>query len=152
MSRRSDARLLAAERDAAAADARNLVLELVGQIPPGYIDPMDADVANLDGGEIIRRQVFMALSLPDVGVSQVLVTNRRLMIRPGGGSLVSLWWSGLAGFSFSLSDERVWFDFGDGNLQVLDGVAAPILAVVGVFELYGRKGLVRHTGLTALRY
>ena len=150
MSRRSDAREMVERRAAAAADARNLVLELVEKIDPGYIDPMDADVANLESGEIIRRQVFMFL--PEAGISQVLVTNRRLMVRPGGGSLVSLWWSALTGFSFNLADERVWFDFGDGNLQILDGFAAPILAVVGVFELYGTKGLARHTGLDPLRY
>jgi hypothetical protein len=146
----------AADRRAAFADARNLALEMAGMSPSFAIDAMAAGLV-LEQGEFGRRMAGLWLrlrlngmwSLP--GWSQVLITDRRLLVRLDTGELVSLWWGSLVGFEADLEKGHVVLDFGDGRPRLLSGPAVALVAVAGVGRLYGPEALIAHPALAPLR-
>ena len=83
--------------------------------------------------------------------SQVLITERRLLVRLDTGELVSLWWGSLVGFEADLANGHVVLDFGDGRPRLLSGPAVALVAVAGVGRLYGREALLAHPALAPLR-
>ena len=146
----------AADRRAALADARNLALELAGMNAPFAIDAMAAGLV-LERGEFGRRMAGLWLRVRLGGMwslpswSQVLITDRRLLVRLGTGELVSLWWGSLVGFEADLQQGHVVLDFGDGHPRSLSGPAVALVAVAGVGRLYGPEALLVHPALALLR-
>lgn len=151
------AQRLAADRRAAYADARNLALELAGVITPFSIDAMAAALV-LEPGELGRRVAGLWLRMRLNGTwsqpswSQVLITDRRLLVRLDTGELVSLWWGSLVGFEADLDSGHVVLDFGDGRPRLLSGPAVALVAVAGVSRLYGPEALLAHSSLAPLRH
>jgi len=137
------------------ADARHLALEIAGE-PGPQIDPMAAGVV-LQDGEIARRVLKVWLSIWLDGAwapgstAQVLVSDRRLLVRLDSGELVSMWWDTLAGFTADLIAGHVVLDFGDGRPRSMSGPGAAAVAVVGVARLYGTAALLTHPALEPLR-
>lgn len=154
---RKVAQQLAADRSAGYADARNLALELAGVITPFAIDAMAAGLV-LESGELGRRMAGLWLRLRRNGTwsqpswTQVLITDRRLLVRLDTGELVSLWWGSLVGFEADLDRDHVVLDFGDGRPRLLSGPAVALVAVVGVSRLYGPEALLAHPALAPLRH
>lgn len=150
------ARQRADERSAALRDARVLIFELAGFAPVAPFDSMSAGMV-LGAGETAYRLVaaWLQQQLPQGWTeptwSQLLVTDRRLLIRLPGGMLVSLWWGSLVGFEADLVGERVILDYGDGSPRHVFGSAAPIIAVAGVAMVYGPEALLTHPALAPLR-
>ena len=155
--KRKVAQRSAADQHAAFADARELALELAGVSAPFTIDAMAAGLV-LEHGELGRRMVGLWLrirlngtwSLP--GWSQVLITDRRLLVRLDTGELISLWWGSLVGFEADLERGLVVLDFGDGRPRLLSGPGAALVAVAGVSRLYGPGALLAHSALAPLRH
>jgi len=147
----------AADQLAAFADARELALELAGLSAPLTIDAMAAGLV-LEHGELGRRMVGLWLRLRLNGMwsqprwSQVLITDRRLLVRLDTGELISLWWGSLVGFEADLDRSHVILDFGDGRPRSLSGPAVALVAVAGVNRLYGSQALVVHPALAPLRH
>lgn len=144
-------------QSAALTDARALVLELAGFAPVTPYDAMRAGVV-LEAGETAYRSVACWVQQQFPGGwsqpiwSQVLVTDRRLLIRVGvGGALISLWWSTLVGLHVDLESERIVLDYGDGSPRLLTGPAAPIIAVAGIAKVYGVDALLTHPALRPIR-
>ena len=147
----------AADQCAAFADARELALELAGVSAPLTIDAMAAGLV-LEHGELGRRTVGLWLRMrlngmwSQPGWSQVLITDRRLLVRLDTGELISLWWGSLVGFEADLDKSHVILDFGDGRPRSLSGPAVALVAVAGVNRLYGSRALVVHPALARLRH
>jgi hypothetical protein len=147
----------AADRRAGFADARNLALELAGMNAPFTIDAMAAGLV-LERGEFGRRMAGLWLRVRLNGMwsqpswSQVLITDRRLLVRLGTGELVSLWWGSLVGFEADLEQGHVVLDFGDGHPRSLSGPAVALVAVAGVGRLYGPEAMLAHPALAPLRH
>ena len=147
----------AADQRAAFADARELALELAGVSAPLTIDAMAAGLV-LEHGELGRRTVGLWLRLRLNGMwsqpcwSQVLITDRRLLVRLETGELISLWWGSLVGFEADLDRSHVILDYGDGRPRSLSGPAVALVAVAGVGRLYGPQALVAHPALAPLRH
>lgn len=141
---------------AEASDARALALELAGLQSDRPLDPMSLGVV-LEPGEVLRRASVSWLRVRIDGVwsdaswSEVLITDRRLLVRLASNDLVSLWWGSLVGFDVDLCAGHVVLDFGDGRTRLLSGPAAAVVAVAGVAQLYGIPALVTHPGLASLR-
>lgn len=150
------ARQRADETAAARADARALTFELAGFAPVTTFDAMQAGLV-LGRGETAYRFVAAWLrqrtphGWSEASWCQVLVTDRRLLLRLGDGVLISLWWGSLVGFQADLVHEHVTLDYGDGSPRLLSGTAAPILAVAGVSQIYGPEALLTHPALEPLR-
>ena len=108
----------AADQRAAFGDACGLALELAGVSAPLTNDAMAAGLV-LEHGELGRRMVGLWLRLrlngmwSQPGWSQVLITDRRLLVRLATGELVSLWWGSLVGFEADLDRSHVILYFGD---------------------------------------
>jgi hypothetical protein len=138
------------------ADARALALELAGMREAAPIDPMALGLV-LEPGEVPWRVAALWLRIRLEGQwtpaswSQVLVTDRRLLIRLGSGELVSLWWGSLVGFEVRLDESYVVLDFGDGRPRSLSGAEVAVVAVAGVARLYGVEALTTHLALEPLR-
>ncbi|MEP7193581.1 MAG: hypothetical protein ABI903_12020 [Actinomycetota bacterium] len=147
----------AADQRAAFADARNLALELAGINTPFTIDAMAAGLV-LERGEFGRRMAELWLRMrlggtwSQPGWSQVLITDRRLLVRLDTGELISLWWGSLVGFEADLHRSHVVLDFGDGRPRSLSGPAVALVAVAGVDRLYGPEALLVHPALAPLRH
>ena len=145
-----------ADQRAAFVDARNLALELAGISAPFTIDAMAAGLV-LEQGEHGRRMVGLWLRMRLGGTwsqpswSQVLITDRRLLVRLDTGELVSLWWGALVGFEADLEKGNVVLDFGDGHPRLLSGPAVALVAVTGVGRLYGPEAMLAHPALAPLR-
>ena len=137
------------------ADARHLALEIAGA-PGPHIDPMATAVV-LEDGEIARRVVDVWLSIWLDGAwapgsqAQVLISDRRLLVRLDAGELVSMWWDTLVGFTADLAAGHVVLDFGDGRPRSISGPGAAAVAVAGVARLYGIAALLTHPALEPLR-
>jgi hypothetical protein len=120
------------------------------------IDPMTAGLV-LEQGELGRRMAGLWLRMRLNGTwsqpawSQVLITDRRLLVRLDTGELISLWWGSLVGFEADLEKGHVVLDFGDGRPRSLSGPAVALVAVAGVGRLYGREALLAHPALAPLR-
>jgi hypothetical protein len=139
-------------------DARALALELAGMRPQQAIDPVALRLV-LEAGEVAWRLVprmwFRVQSQGEWGQAvpaDVLVTDRRLLLRLGSGEVVSLWWGAAVGFSPDLAAAHVVLDFGDGSPRAVAGVGTPVIAVAGVASLYGIEALTSHPSLTRLRH
>jgi hypothetical protein len=138
------------------ADARALALELAGMRDAVPIDAMALGLV-LEPEELPRRVAALWLRIRVEGQwspatwSQVLITDRRLLVRLGGGELVSLWWGSLVGFEANLGEGFVILDFGDGRPRALSGAAVAVVAVAGVARLYGVEALTTHQALEPLR-
>lgn len=147
----------AADQRAAFADARELALELAGVNTPFTIDAMAAGLV-LEHGELGRRVAGLWLRMrlngtwSQPGWSQVLITDRRLLVRLHTGELISLWWGALVGFESDLERGHVVLDFGDGRPRLLSGPAVALVAVAGVARLYGPEALLAHPALEPLRH
>lgn len=141
---------------AEASDARALALELAGLRAERLIDPMSLGVV-LEPGEVLRRASMSWLRVRIDGLwseaswSQVLITDRRLLVRLASNDLVSLWWGSMIGFEADLPAGHVVLDFGDGRPRLLAGPAVAVVAVAGVAHLYGKQALVTHSSLAPLR-
>lgn len=155
--KRKVAQRSAADRQAAFADARQLALELAGITEPYALDAMAAGLV-LERGEIGRRMAGLWLRMRQGGVwceprwTQVLITDRRLLVRLDTGELISLWWGALVGFEPDLERGHVVLDFGDGHPRLLSGPAVALVAVAGVARLYGPEALLAHPALEPLRH
>src|SRR5690242_18723580 len=107
--------------------------------------------------ETIRRaaatwfRVLVDRQWSEASPSQVMITDRRLILRLGSGELASLWWGSLIGFEADLDNGHVLLDFGDGRPRLLSGEAAPLVAVAGVAQIYGVAALATHPCLEQLR-
>ena len=141
--------------DIAYADARHLALEMAGE-PGPRIDTMAAGVV-LQDGEIPRRVLNVWVSMWLAGewapgsTAQVLLSDRRLLVRLDSGELVSMWWDALVGFTADLTAGYVVLDFGDGRPRSISGRGAAAVAVAGVARLYGTAALLTHPALEPLR-
>ena len=141
--------------DIAYADARHLALEMAGE-PGPRIDTMAVGVV-LQDGEIPRRVLNVWVSMWLAGewapgsTAQVLLSDRRLLVRLDSGELVSMWWDALVGFTADLTAGYVVLDFGDGRPRSISGRGAAAVAVAGVARLYGTAALLTHPALEPLR-
>ncbi|MEO3936807.1 hypothetical protein V3N99_08625 [Dermatophilaceae bacterium Soc4.6] len=141
---------------AEAGDARALALELAGLQAERPVDPMTLGVV-LEPGEVLWRLSMSWLRVridglwSDASWSQVLITDRRLLVRLASSDLVSLWWGSMVGFEVDLRAGHVVLDFGDGRPRLLSGPAVAVVAVAGVAQLYGIPALVTHPSLAPLR-
>jgi hypothetical protein len=139
-----------------AADARELALECAGLSPTAAHDPQLLGVV-LRPGESVRRVTSAWLRLridgrwSEASFTQVMITDRRLILRLEGGELASLWWGSVCGFEADLDAGHVILDFGDGRPRLLSGDAVPLVAVAGVAQVYGVAALATHPGLASLR-
>jgi hypothetical protein len=137
-------------------DARALALELADLRPALPVDTMALGVV-LEPGERAHRVCALWLRLRLGGQwsaaswCQVLVTDRRLLVRFPTGELVSLWWGSLVGFDAHLKDAYVVLDFGDGRPRLVAGPDVSTVAVAGVAHLYGVEALTRHDALACIR-
>jgi hypothetical protein len=138
------------------ADARELALEYAGLSPAQFLDPQLLGVVLLPD-EAIRRatSVWFRLRIEgqwsEASLSQVMITDRRLILRLGSGELASLWWGSVGGFEADLDAGHVILDFGDGRPRLLSGEAVPLIAVAGVAQIYGVPALATHPCLSLLR-
>ena len=138
------------------ASARELALEYAGLSPATSLDPQHLGVV-LRPGEGIRRvastwfRVRMGGQWSEASLSQVMITDRRLILRLGSGELASLWWGSVWGFEADLAAGHVVLDFGDGRPRLLSGEAAPLIAVAGVAQIYGVPALATHPCLEPIR-
>lgn len=141
---------------AEAGDARALALELAGLQSGRRIDSMSLGVV-LEPGEVPWRAAISWLRVRVDGVwseaswSQVMVTDRRLLVRLASSDLVSLWWGAMVGFEVDLWAGHVVLDFGDGRPRLFSGPAVAVVAVAGVAQLYGIPALMTHPSLAPLR-
>lgn len=139
-----------------AANARELALEYAGLSPAAAFDPQHLGVV-LRSGESIRRvastwfRVRMGEEWSQASLSQMMITDRRLILRLGSGELASLWWGSVCGFEADLAAGHVVLDFGDGRPRLLSGEAAPLVAVAGVAQIYGLPALATHPCLEPIR-
>jgi hypothetical protein len=146
---------VAVGNDIAYADARHLALEMAGEVGP-QIDTMAAGLV-LQDYEIPRRLLDMWVSMWFDGewapgsTAQVLLSNRRLLVRFDSGELVSMWWDALVGFTADVTAGYVVLDFGDGRPRSMSGRGAAAVAVAGVARLYGTAALLTHPALEPLR-
>ncbi|WP_270889241.1 hypothetical protein [Pedococcus sp. 5OH_020] len=145
--------------DAAAlvvADARMLALEYAGLRSAMAIDAHLLGVA-LRPDETIRRvaatwfRVRLDGQWSEASPSQVMITDRRLILRLGSGELASLWWGSLIGFEADLDAGHVVLDFGDGRPRLFSGEASSLVAVAAVAQIYGVTALATHPCLEPLR-
>lgn len=148
-----------AEPDATSAmavDARELALEYAGLRPATSLDPQLLGVV-LRPDETIRRaattwfRVRVNGQWSEASPSQVMITDRRLILRLGSGELASLWWGSACGFEAHLDAGHVVLDFGDGRPRLLSGEATPLVAVAGVAQIYGVAALATHPCLESIR-
>ncbi|EWT06838.1 hypothetical protein N864_16465 [Intrasporangium chromatireducens Q5-1] len=143
-------------RAAAIEDARLLALELGGLRPPQTVDPIAVGVA-LEVGERAHRLVPLELRVLEAGwwtdgePCQVLLTDRRLLLRRSHGELASLWWGSAVGLEVDLVAGRLVLDYGDGRPRGLSGPGAAVAAAMAVAGVYGLEGLITHPGLAGLR-
>ncbi len=79
-----------------------------------------------------------------------LLTDRQLAFRHADGQLVQIYWTGLAGVSVDLPNERVHLDYDDGRAGALLGVTAPVVAVAAVAGVYGPGALAEHPALRGI--
>lgn len=111
----------------AVEDARLLALELGGLWPPQTVDPMSVGVV-LEDGERAYRAVSLELRVLEAGwwtdgePCQLLVTDRRLLLRRRQGELASLWWGSAVGLDVDLVAGRLVLDYGDGRPRGLSGL------------------------------
>lgn len=111
----------------------------------------------LEPGEVLSRASMSWLRVridalwSEASWSQVLITDRRLLVRLASHDLVSLWWGSMVGFEVDLRAGHVVLDFGDGRTRLLSGPAVAVVAVAGVAQLYGIPALVTHPSLASLR-
>lgn len=157
MRKRAQRRQAAADQAASFVDARNLALEIAGNLPAGSVDSAAAGLI-LNHGESVRRLIGMWLrvALTDGSWSipvwtQVFMTDQRLILRPLNAGLSMLYWGHLAGFEANLLTGNVSLDFGEGAITLLSGTAAAVLAVEGIYVLYGPTGLQTHPALEPIR-
>lgn len=128
-------------------DALALALELGGLRPMSVIETMPLGIV-LEPGETAHRLVGLWLSIRVDGVwavpepCQVVITDRRLLVRLLSGDLVSLWWGAVVGFWPDLTAGCVVIDFGDGMSRALLGPAVGSVAVAGVIHLFGIDALI----------
>jgi hypothetical protein len=138
------------------ADARLLALEYADLHPPAFHDPELLGVV-LRAGETIRRSLTAWFRIRVDGQwsqashSQVMISDRRLIVRLASGELASLWWGSVCGFEADLDEGHVVLDFGDGRPRLLSGDSAPVIAVAAVAGIYGVPSLASHPCLEALR-
>ena len=138
------------------ADARGLALEYAGLRPATSLDPQPLGVV-LRPEEFIRRvtstwfRVQVGGQWSQASPSQVMITDRRLILRLGGGELASLWWGSACGFEADLDAGHVVLDFGDGRPRLLSGEATPLVAVAGIAQIYGVRALATHPCLQPIR-
>ncbi len=141
---------------AEAADARALALELAGLRQGQPIDPMSLGFV-LEPSEAPLRVAMSWLRIRADGLwseaswSQVLITDRRLVVRLASREVVSLWWGSMVGFEADLRAGHLVIDFGDGRPRLLSGPAVGVLAVAGVAQLYGIPALMTHPSLAPIR-
>ena len=137
-------------------DARALALELADMRPALSVDTMALGVV-LEPGERAHRVCALWLRMRLGGQwstadwCQVLVTDRRLLVRFPSGELVSLWWGSLVGFGARLEDAYIVLDFGDGRPRLVAGADVSTVAVAGIAHLYGVEALTRHAALERVR-
>ena len=140
----------------AAAEARALALELGGLRSPELVDVMGLGIV-LEGGEHAHRtaRAWVRWRVDEQWSQalwcQVVVTDRRLLVRLPDGTLRSQWWSTLVGFEADLVAGHVVLDYGDGRPRLFSGPEAAVLAVAGVAALYGPEALVSHPALEPIR-
>jgi hypothetical protein len=138
------------------AEARELAMEYAGLSPATSLDPQPLGVV-LRSDEAIRRATSVWFRLrvdgqwSEASLSQVMITDRRLILRLGSGELASLWWGSVSGFEADLDAGHVVLDFGDGRPRLLSGEAASLLAVAGVAQIYGVPALASHPCLASIR-
>ena len=139
-----------------AADARDLALEYAGLSPTSSLKPQHLGVV-LRPEEAIRRATSAWFRLridgqwSEASLSQVMITDSRLILRLGSGELASLWWGSVCGFEADLDAGHVVLDFGDGRPRLLSGDAVPVIAVAGVAQIYGVPALATHPSLAPIR-
>lgn len=138
-------------------DARSLALELAGMRDLDPVDPVVLRLVLEEGETAWRRVTGTWLRVRTSGrwsaavTCDMLVTNRRLLIRLATGEVVSLWWGSVVGFSPDLAAGHVVLDFGDGSPRALSGPGTPVISVAGVASLYGIASLTTHPSLDVLR-
>jgi hypothetical protein len=148
---------VAASHGASNDDARSLALELAGMRALQPADPVVLRLVLEQGETAWRRVTGTWLRVRTSGrwsaavPGDMLVTDRRLLLRLATGEVVSLWWGSVVGFSPDLAAGHVVLDFGDGSPRALSGPGTPVIAVAGVASLYGIAALTTHPSLEVLR-
>ena len=148
---------VAASHGASNDDARSLALELAGMRALQPADPVALRLVLEQGETAWRRVTGTWLRVRTSGrwsatvPGDMLVTDRRLLLRLATGEVVSLWWGSVVGFSPDLAAGHVVLDFGDGSPRALSGPGTPVIAVAGVASLYGIAALTTHPSLEVLR-
>ena len=138
-------------------DARSLALELAGMRDLDPVDPVVLRLVLEEGETAWRRVTGTWLRVRTSGrwsaavPGDMLVTDRRLLLRLATGEVVSLWWGSVVGFSPDLAAGHVVLDFGDGSPRSLSGPGTPVISVAGVASLYGIAALTTHPSLDVLR-
>jgi hypothetical protein len=151
-------RMAALARMQAADDARQLALELATGRPQRDLDTMALGLIT-EPGETAFRYVEALLSQYDPSIQswqwpqrvQLLLTDRRAMVRQSHGVVISLWWEGLVAVEIDIGGRRVVLDYGDAWPRTLSGPASPSIAVTVVTGVFGVEGLLRHPALAPIR-
>lgn len=146
-------------REWAHETARNLVLSMVSN-KPTPTTPYGIGVV-LDLGEQVWAECpirFLQENLPAGGLTDSpvrpwLVTSDRVVGRLGDDRLYGWRWEHIRGcrVDLSASAEIVTLDLDGGSRLDWTGPGVAPLAVAAVYRLHGRKALVDHPGLNAIR-
>lgn len=101
-----------------------------------------------------RRLVAQEIHTPclvEAGMTDWLVTNRRLTTRIFDGQVIEIPWAAICGLTVDLAAEIVVLDARDGYHGELSGPAVAPIGVAAIATCHGRQGLLEHPGLALLR-
>lgn len=140
-------------------DARRLALDLVDPNFRTSVDVMSLGLA-IAPDETAYRYVsaWVAQYNATTGYwghpspAQVLLTDRRVVIRQQQGPVVCWWWSAIIAIDIDLANSHLVLDFGDGEPYAICGAGTLAAGVVAVAVIYGADGLLRHAALGPLRH
>lgn len=87
----------------------------------------------------------------DHGKVDWLITSERIVGRPGGGELISIWWATVAGLDIDQRRDRITLQTENGWRGRLSGPCVAPLAVAAVAACHGARGVLLHPALAYLR-
>jgi hypothetical protein len=86
-----------------------------------------------------------------IGMTDWLVTDRRLATRQFDGQVISIYWTALTGMTIDLAAERLVLDGNENYHGELIGPAMAPIAVAAVAACHGTQALLDHPALKPLR-
>jgi hypothetical protein len=151
-------RMAEVARLSAADDARHLAVEFATGRPERNLDTMALGLIT-EPGETPFRYLEASLSQYDATLQswqwpqrvELLLTDRRAMIRQSHGAVISFWWEGLVAVEIDIDSGRVVLDYGVAWPRALSGPATFSVAVTVVAAVYGVAALMHHPALAPLR-